>query len=464
VAIIAWRRRKQLLATLAGAVATAAVGAGVAFAHPDAIGGGSVTARGVARVSHTVDIARALAVGQGGKLVVAGLSSKGPVRMALARYTASGRLDRSFGAGGEVLGDFGTRNDSTVSSLAMQADGKVVAAGAMTPSTGLSRFALARYTLRGRLDPSFGRKGEVLTRFGSGRNVSYLHAVALQSDGKFVAVGEWRRTPLGGPSRFAVARYTARGRLDPSFGQGGKVLTDFGVHSDSQATAIAVQPDGKVVVAGGDLTDTRDDRGVFASALVRYKTDGKLDPSFGNGGRVVTKIDGSSGATALVVQPDGKLIIAGSGDRGPALIRFTADGKLDPSFGKGGELLGGVGFPSTALALQRDGKFVTAGTGAGPSSREDSREFALARCTKDGGLDSSFGSGGKLLTDFHTGAAADAVVVQSDGKIAAAGTVGSKDFAVARYTSNGRLDTQFGVRGRVVTDFGFVWPSHGQRK
>lgn len=436
---------------------------GVASARPDAVGGDSDTAL-VGRVSHTVDIARALAVGRGGKLVVAGLSSKGPVRMALARYTTDGRLDRSFGTGGEVLGDFGTRNDNWANSLAVQADGKVVVAGAMRPSNGLTRFALARYTARGRLDPSFGRKGEVLTRLGSGRNVSQAHAVALQSDGKLVAVGLWSKTPIDGPTRFALARYTAQGRLDPSFGRGGKVLTDFGVHSDSQATAIAVQPDGKLVVAGDDLTDTRGDRGEFALALVRYKTDGKLDPSFGNGGRVVTKIGGSSGASALVAQPDGKLVVAGSGDRGPALIRYAADGKLDPSFGKGGELLGGAGFPSTALALQRDGKFVTAGTGAGPSSREDSREFALARCTKDGGLDSSFGRGGKLLTDFHTGAGADAVAVQAEGKIAAAGTVGGQNFAVTRYASNGRLDTQFGVHGRVVTDFGFVWPLRGQRK
>jgi uncharacterized delta-60 repeat protein len=460
VAIIAWRRQKELLATLAGVVALAALGAGVAFARPDAVASGSDTARGVGRASHTVDIASALAVVRGGKLIVAGLSRKGSVRMALARYTASGRLDRSFGAGGKVLGNFGTPNDSWAHSIAVQPDGKVVVAGAMRPRNGPTRFALARYTTRGRLDPSFGRKGEVLTRLGSGRNVSQAQAVALQSDGKLVAVGLWSKSPIGGPTRFALARYTAQGRLDPSFGGGGKVLTDFGVHSDSQATAIAVQPDGKIVVAGDDLTDTRGDRGVFALALVRYKTDGKLDPSFGSGGRVVTKIGGSSGASALVVQPDGKLVVAGSGGGDPALIRYAADGKLDPSFGKLGELLGVAGFPLAALALQRDGKFVTAGTGTlARSPREDSRVFALARCTKDGSLDSSFGRGGKLLTDFHTGAGAQAVAGQSDGKIAAAGTVGSKDFAVARYTSSGRLDTQFGVGGRVRTDFGSLWPT-----
>ena len=460
MAITAWSRRKEVLATLAGAVATTAVGAGVAFAHPEAIGGGSNTARGLGRASHTVDFAKALAVGRGGNLLVAGLSSKGPLRMALARYIASGRLDRSFGTGGRVLGDFGTRNDNWANSLAVQADGKVVVAGGMNPRNGLRRFALARYTTRGRLDASFGRKGEVLTRFGSARNVSQASAVALQSDGKLVAVGVWWKTPIDGPTRFALARYTARGRLDPSFGRGGKVLTGFGVHSDSEATAVGVQPDGKVVVAGGDLTDTRGDRGVFALALVRYKTDGKLDPSFGNRGRVVSKF-GSLAAHGLVVQPDGKLVVAGTGSVAPdgdfALARYSAEGKLDPSFGRGGMVITKGENPSWVLAIQRDGKLITAGTLSGINKRLDPRDFGVARWLADGSPDPSFGRGGKLLTDFRAGSTANAVAVEVNGKIVAAGTVGGTDFAVARYTSRGRLDGSFGSAGRVRTDFGPVW-------
>src|SRR5947208_2891942 len=286
-------------------------------------------------MSHNVDIAGALAVARGGKLVVAGLSRRGsPVRMALARYAASGKLDPSFGAGGRALTDFGCQNDDWAWAVAVQADGKVVAAGAMHPKNGLTRFALARYTARGRLDPSFGRNGKVLTRFGSG---AQAQAVALQGDGKIVAAG------IGGRN-FALARYTPRGRLDPSFGTGGELLAS--------------------------------------------------------------------------------------------------------------------GVPWADLALQRDGKFVTAGTGSRPqSSREDPREFALARCTTDGILDSSFGRGGKLLTDFHKGAGAVALAVQGDEKIVAAGTVGGVDFALTRYSSSGRLDGSFGTGGKVVTDFGPLWPT-----
>ena len=449
-AIFGRRRRKELCAALAGAVATATAVVGVAFARPDAVSGGSDTARGVGRMSHTVDIAGALAVARGGKLVVAGLSRRGsPVRMALARYAASGKLDPSFGAGGRALTDFGSQNDDWAWAVAVQADGKVVAAGAMHPKNGLTRFALARYTARGRLDPSFGRNGKVLTRFGSG---AQAQAVALQGDGKIVAAG------IGGRN-FALARYTPRGRLDPSFGTGGKVLTSFGPRSGVFAEGIAIQKDGKLVVVGTISAGGHDE-----FAVARYTAKGRLDLSFGRRGWVVTKVGEYGGAAAVVVQPDGKIVVAGSavagsGEGGMALVRYAPDGKLDPSFAKGGELLAS-GVPWADLALQRDGKFVTAGTGSRPqSSREDPREFALARCTTDGILDSSFGRGGKLLTDFHKGAGAVALAVQGDEKIVAAGTVGGVDFALTRYSSSGRLDGSFGTGGKVVTDFGPLWPT-----
>jgi uncharacterized delta-60 repeat protein len=200
------------LAPLAGA-ATVVAALAAAVVSPATIARPSA----VRSHAHSVDLGFALAVGRDGKPVVAGVSRRGSRTVgALARYTASGRLDPGFGVGGRVLTEFGSRS-SGVRAVAVQADGKVVVAGGTyDPRTGASRFGLARYTVRGRLDPTFGRGGKLLTRFGTGRNSSSANALAIQPDGKIVAAGIWSKTPIDGPLRFALARYTVRGRLDPS--------------------------------------------------------------------------------------------------------------------------------------------------------------------------------------------------------------------------------------------------------
>jgi uncharacterized delta-60 repeat protein len=250
--------------------------------------------------ARSVDLGEAMAAGRDGKLVVAGLSRQGSRRLwALARYSAAGHLDRRFGTGGKVLTDFGARSEGGARALAIRPDGRTVVAGYMyVPPRSYAGFAVARYTVSGELDRTFGRNGRVLTYFGSPPSGASLDAIALQADGKVVAVG--RST-----GRFALARYTLRGRLDPGFGRGGKVLTDFGARSDAGANAVAIQPDGKVVVAGDVF------RGTEYLALARYNADGTLDRSFGQGGRVLTKVGAfKSHASALIVQPDGKLIFA----------------------------------------------------------------------------------------------------------------------------------------------------------
>jgi uncharacterized delta-60 repeat protein len=355
-----------------------------------------------------------------------------------------------------VLTEFGSRS-SGVRAVAVQADGKVVVAGGTyDPRTGASRFGLARYTVRGRLDPTFGRGGKLLTRFGTGRNSSSANALAIQPDGKIVAAGIWSKTPIDGPLRFALARYTVRGRLDPSFGHGGKVVTSFGAYSDAHATALAIQADSKLVVAGEDLTDTRGERGYFAVALARYNTGGALDPSFGTGGRVVARIgEYGSGAHAAVLQPDGKLVVAGAAGDSPALLRYTADGKLDPSFGTRG--MATVSSFVDGLALQQDGKFVVTGSVDGSNSRRDPRDIAVSRYTPNGNFDPTFGRGGKTVTDLGAGAIANTVALQANGKIVAAGTRDGRDFTLVRYLTSGNLDGGFGRGGRVITDFSPVW-------
>ena len=391
-----------------------------------------------------------MAVGRDGKLVVAGLSRQGSRRLwALARYSAAGHLDRRFGAGGKVLTDFGARSEGGARALAIRPDGKTVVAGYMyVPPRTFTGFAVARYAVSGMLDRTFGRNGKVMTYFGSPPKGASAAAVAIQRDGKVVAVG--RST-----GRFALARYTLRGRLDPAFGRGGKVLTDFGARSDGYANAVAIQPDGKVVVAGDVF------RGTDFFGLARYNADGTLDRSFGQGGRVLTKVGAfNSHASALIVQPDGKLVVAGMAFVAPdgdfALVRYTTDGKLDPTFGRGGVVVTDAG-NAWALAVQRDRKVVTAGVDSGPRFRV----FALGRWMENGSLDPSFGRSGQLRTTFDTAATANAVRVRADGKIVAAGTVGGRDFALTRYTSSGRLDGSFGSGGKVLTDFGSVWAIRG---
>jgi uncharacterized delta-60 repeat protein len=397
----------------------------------------------------STDVVRALVAEPDGTLIAAGRSRRGAhgQRFALARYTPAGKLDRRFGTGGKVLTGFGLRmarpgfqSFAEVASLAIQRDGKIVVAGyaAVPPGFGYWAFALARYTPAGKLDRTFGRKGTVLTSFRSRANSS-AHAVAITPDGKIVAVGYCDCHPF----RFALARYRPGGRLDPSFGRDGKVLTSFSATKGSDAKAVAIQPDGKIVVVGDAYGATAN----FAVAA-RYKPDGSLDRSFGTGGRVVTQVgEGSNNVTAMVVQPDGKVVVACVS----ALVRYNADGVLDPSFGRGGIAVTNAG-AAWALAIQRDRKLVTA-----------LDPFGLARFLEDGSPDPSFGRNGRTRTDAR--ATANGVVVRTDGKIVAAGTVGTsprRDFVLARYTSNGRLDGSFGSGGKVLTDFGSIWATRGR--
>ena len=242
---------------------------------------------------------------------------------------------------------------------------------------------------------------------------------------------------------------------DPSFGSGGVVTTSIG-GVDDEAHAVALQPDGKIIVGGYCQSSP------LGFALVRYNPDGSLDTSFGSGGKVTTGNNGM--VNALALQPDGKIVAAGESWNGStnyvfALARYNADGSLDTSFGSGGVVMTTV-FPSNsaqayAVAVEPDGKIVVAGR-AYDAVRE---EFALARYNADGSLDTSFGSGGIVTTAFGTGDAAGyGVVVQSDAKVVVAGYSSSDplhtDIALARYDANGSLDTSFGSGGTVTTAIG----------
>jgi len=379
-----------------------------------------------------------LVVQEDRKIVVAGEFENSPsdTNFALARYNPDGALDTSFGSDGKVVTSISSGGDNAFA-LAVQPDRKLVVAG-FTDNGPATDFALVRYDPNGSLDTSFSDDGKLITDLGSDREVAF--DVAVQEDGKVVAAGySWNGNPLAGGTDddIALARYNPDGSLDPTFSGDGKVITDFVGYAD-RAHAVAVEPNGKIVVAGSAASD---DTGNDDFALARYDPDGSLDPTFGDDGKVVTHF-GYSSAFDVAVQKDEKLVAAGfSSSRGTgddfALAHYNPNGSLDATFSGDGKLATSFGSDDQAqgLAIQSDGKIVAAGYAPGSNKYLD---FALVRYEPDGSLDTSFHNDGKVTTDFsgHSDQA-EGVTTQDDGKIVAAGyahsTHDSSRFAVARY-------------------------------
>ncbi|MEV7522308.1 calcium-binding protein [Streptomyces sp. NPDC091371] len=433
---------------------------GPAPAAPAAPGDPGSGGRAAGSFSHTSEDAFGVALQADGKIVSVGHTSGASGDFALARYNTDGSLDATFGTGGKVITDLGGYDAARA--VALQADGKIIAAGD-SQVDGVD-FALARYNTDGSLDDggpldstpgdTFGTNGKVITDFGGG-NFDTAHAVAVHSDGKIIAAG---RTTSGGGD-FAVARYNTDGSPDATFDTDGRVSTDAGSNNPDQAHGVAVQADGKIIAAGAGGNDSD-------FVVMRYNTDGSLDTDFGTDGTGKLSTDfGSSEfasgdqASGVALQNDGKIVAAGfvnSNDTSFgtrfALTRYNTNGSLDTDFGIEGRVTTDFtdGFDGAqAVAVQDDDKIVAVGTAL-------HQRFAVARYNTDGTPDAIFGTDGKVTTDlggFSGGVIARGVVVQADDKIVAAGTNGA-DFALARYNTNGGLDTDFDTDGTVTTDFG----------
>jgi uncharacterized delta-60 repeat protein len=372
---------------------------------------------------------------------------------------SGGVLDPMFGNGGLLTTSFGS-SDSKANAVAIYPnagtanDGKTVVAGSNASRT--TTFALARYNLDGTLDQSFGGTG-LVTKPNTIANV-----VKIQPDGKIVAAGLYGND-------FAVARYNVDGSLDSTFGRGkagkGVVITDINQQSWDAGQRLALQPDGKIVVAGWTAaanTNTSD------LALVRYNADGSLDATFGAGGIVVkhfaegsvSQSFGAGSAMDMTIDPGttpddpnaGKIVVdvmlSGKSGNTWAVVRFNTNGSLDTSFGSG------AGYLTTAsafiVAVQPDDRIVTAGIASnGASTGYDVR---LARLNPDGTPDASFGAGGIVVTPLPGDQMPRSLTIQPDGKIVVAGNENTSDFMVARYNAaDGGLDTSFGVGGIAVT-------------
>lgn len=296
----------------------------------------------------------------------------------LARYTSEGALDTSFGGGdGLVETDFGGEADYPLD-IVRQSDGKLLLGGARAFP---EQFALARHNPDGSLDTSFGGDGKVTTGFGG---EDLLVALSVGSDGKIAAAGG---TSAGGTPGdeydFAVARYNADGTLDTGFAGDG--TTTLGFDGFAQASGVAALAGGKVLVAGTGVHGEK-----MQVTLARYTAGGALDASFGGGDGTVASDLGAFGSTAeaLAMQADGRIVVAGNGGGASddlLVVRYNADGSLDTTFGDGDgsvtvDFKGGHDH-ATALALQSGG-IVAAGLARSPGAFDD--DFAIARLLSDG--------------------------------------------------------------------------------
>ncbi len=393
------------------------------------------------------------------KIVVAGSYYTGfpgnKTLIALARYSMDGVLDNTFGNGGIVTNTItgaDTAIGLTVSGFASQPRRIII--GGYSTLNGTNHFTMARYTAAGALDTAFGGNGTgwILVPI-PGSIETYATAMAVQS-GRYVLAGYSASSPEN--HDFTALRFNNDGTRDTNFGPGGILTADI-AHRTSAAKGVAVQSDGKIVVAGYASNGGND---LFA--LARFLADGSFDNSFGSGGQVKTKLgSANSGANAVIIQPDGRLLAAGyttlNGNRDFAVIRYLENGTLDPSFGTNGISIISLAVGSddaNAITLQADGKLLVAGV----SHNGANLDFAVVRLTANGLLDNSFDADGKVTTAIATGNDyCHAVKVQADGKIVLAGYTeinANYDIALARYNTNGALDNSFGSFGRVATDIG----------
>ncbi len=393
-----------------------------------------------------------------GRLVLAGLSYNGTNNdFALVRYTSSGDLDSSFGGGDGIVTTAVSAGLDIARSVIEDSSGRLVVAG--YGGAGNDDFELVRYTADGDLDTSFGGgDGIVTTAVGAG--VDQAYSVLETSAGDLVVAGY---SYVGSSHDFAVVRYTPDGDLDTGFGGGdGIVTTSLSGTSGDQAYAMTEDSSGRLLVVGQTYVNSFNG---YDIGLLRYTPAGELDTSFGGGdGIVITTIgSGFDAGQAVIEDSSGNVLVAGFGSNGSnndlVLVRYTSAGALDTSFGSGGKtatLTPGQSADTATSVLQDSSGRLVAGGYAGDTSNYD---FALVRYTSAGALDTSFGGGtGRVTTALGTGSDfGQALIEDSSGRLLLGGysiSGNQFDFALARYTAAGDLDTSFGGDGKVVTAVG----------
>jgi uncharacterized delta-60 repeat protein len=344
-----------------------------------------------------------IAIAPGGALIAAG-SFEG--RVAVFAFRPRGEVDTSFGEQGATWVTLGQQGDEA-NAIAIQPNGKIIVVG----TDSRQRFVTMRFQTDGDLDPTFGGDGVVRTAAGAGFRVA--NDVVIQPNGRIVVVG-WSgdRTP-----KWALVRYLPDGRKDPTFGSHGLVETSY---RWAMGYGAALQPDGRIVVTGYSS---------WGFAVARYLPDGRLDPTFGDGGKIAHDEPSLLITDAVSIRPDGKLILGGARDIfRHALVRLLPDGRFDRSFGGNGVVVVHTGCCEqniTSVIPLAGGKVL--GTGyAGPheSADEAPARFVALRVRNDGTLDDTWGGDGKVVTYFPGGARAWGAALREDGRLVLAGAIG----------------------------------------
>ena len=363
----------------------------------------------------------------------------------LTRYNADGTLDATFGSGGRAAVSFADRELG--GAMAVGADGRFVVSGYTYGGT-TSVGTLARLTPAGAPDTTFSGDGRLT--LGAGVSIADL---AVAADNRIVAVGG------SGGNHFVAMRFTAAGAFDSTFSGDGKAPIDFAAEREDVARSVGVLPDGRVVAAGMNWAD---EAGGWDTDIVlaRFRADGSLDPTFSGDGKAVTADipDTPYGEEAfgLALQGDGKIVLAAG--ESFTVARYNPDGSPDRSFGGDGfaslPFLGGRAL-ATEVSIAADGKIlVGGGTVAGESWDSTLEDFAAARFNADGTVDTSFGSGGRAVTDFYGREdQLRAVAASPGGKVVAVGYAQGGDTntdAVVRYNASGAPDTSFSGDGKLT--------------
>lgn len=362
----------------------------------------------------------------------------------------SGIIDSTFGVDGISQVGFYNNQPATCRSIIALPNGKIIAAGSVY--TGLQTvFGLTSIMNDGSLDLNFGTGGKTTTVINNS-GTSKCYSVLSQPDGKIVLGGDYFN---GSGYGFVVARYKTDGTLDSTFGTFGITIFEVGNgFIDNTGYAVALQSNGKILLAGTSNNGSNTD-----FTVVRFKTNGEVDSTFGYQGAAVTPIGtGNDNCYSMAVQNDDKIILAGDVQNGNnyefTVARYDSDGTLDASFGTGGITTHALGtndndFGYSVLVQQPGNKIIIGGS----SNHNGSNDFAMLRFDSTGALDNTFGNAGVVLIDYSGNSSDDnarKILLQPDGKILLAGSTNSlgSRFALLRFSSNGVIDNTFGNNGK----------------
>ena len=369
-----------------------------------------------------------------------GIFQNSQFRFAVVRLNPDGSVDYTFGINGVAAMPMDSQQ-SFSSAIDVQLDGKIVEAGCEGSGNYELPFVVARFNPDGSIDNNFGINGKVVTPVMHGVITTSIVGLVIQSDGKIIITSGVYTDAAYAHEDFALIRYNSDGSLDASFGNNGIVITDVYGNNYDAARAVKIQEDGKIIAGGLTIQDF-----YFYFAIVRYNTNGSIDSSFGTNGRVIATVDSfyDSDGCALALQPDGKIIIGGEVD-GPysynydfGLMRFNADGSVDNTFGVSGAvtstIYAGYNAVVASVLLQSDGKIIETGNTGDTSGY---RQLALARFNHDGSIDTGFGNSGKATAYFSDYTNGGWATMQQDCKIVIVGISSQpKSLTAARFLND----------------------------